>query len=91
MKQEIIIGVSVAIVVSVIVGVKTFLHKLMKFKMDESAIVRFFEGSSDDYTFRSTEAICAGTDIPMGRITVVCLKSKLIKRNAKKKESWCLK
>lgn len=91
MNQEIITGVSVAIVIAVIFGVKVWVHNLLKFKIDESAIVKFLEESSGDYKFRSSEAISAGTDIVMSRVSNVCSKSKAIKRNSKEKESWCLK
>ena len=91
MKQEIIIGISVALTVAVIFGVKVWLHNLLKFKMDESSILQFFKDSNDGYKFRSTEAISAGTDLDMSRVVQVCSKSKAIKRNSKKKESWCLK
>ena len=77
--------------VAVIVGVKAWLHNLLKFKMDESTILQFFEDSKDGYKFRSTEAISAGTDLDMSRVVQVCSKSKSIKRNSKEKESWCLK
>ncbi len=89
MEQEIIIGSSVA--VAVILIIHGGLHKLLKFKMDESAILKFFESSDGDYKFRSTNAISAGTDISVKRVTIVCGKSKAIQRNSKDKESWCLK
>jgi len=85
MKQEIIIGISVALTVAVIFGVKVWLHNLLKFKMDESSILQFFKDSNDGYKFRSTEAISAGTDLDMSRVVQVCSKSKAIKRNSKKK------
>jgi len=91
MKQEIVIGVSIAVAVVVLLGVKTWLHNLVKFKMDESAILNFFKESSGDYIFRSTEIISAGTDLDATRVSQVCIKSKAIKRNSKEKGSWCLK
>ena len=91
MKQDIIIGVSIAVTVAVILGIKAWLHSLLKFKMDESAILYFFNESNGDYTFRSTEAISAGTDLDAARVSQVCIKSKAIKRNTKEKQSWCLK
>ena len=91
MEQEIIIGASVVITIAVIFFVKTFLYKLLNFKMDESAILNFFEGSDGDTKFINTEAISAGTDIAMGRVVAVCSKSKAIKGNPKEKESWCLR
>jgi len=89
MRQEVIIGVSIAVSVAVIFGVKTWLHNLVKFKMDESAILNFFNESRGGYTFRSAEAISAGTDLDVARVSMVCTRSKAIKRNSKEKESWC--
>ena len=91
MKQEVIIGISIVVTAAVILGVHSWLHKLLKFKMDESAILMFFGDSDGEDKFRSTNAISSGTEIPVERVTVVCCKSKAIKRNSKEKESWCLK
>ena len=91
MEQKIIIGVSVAAAIVAIFGIHIWLHDLVKFKMDESAILNFFEGSSGEYQFCSTNAIAAGTDMSFERVTIVCSKSKAIKRDSKEKESWCLK
>jgi hypothetical protein len=91
MKQEMIIVVSITIAASLVIGIKIWLHSLLKFKMDESAILRFLEESSDDYRFRSTEAISTGTEIDAIRVSKVCAQSKAIKRNAKEIESWCIK
>jgi hypothetical protein len=91
MKQEIIIGVSIALAGAVLIGMKAWLHSIVKFKMDESAILRSFEESSGDYKFRSTDAISVETDIDTARVSEVCIKSKDIERNSKEKESWCLK
>ena len=91
MKQEIIIGVSVAVAVAIVIVIKVWLYNHLKFKMDESSILNFFEESSDDYKLYSTETISVGTDINMSRVSDVCSKSKVINRIAKEKESWCLK
>lgn len=48
MKQEIVIGVSIAISVAVVPGIKTTLYSFVQFKMDESSILNFFEESSGD-------------------------------------------
>lgn len=90
MEQEIIIGVAVAIALAVIIGVHSWLNKLVNFKMDESAILKFFGDADGDYKFQSTEAISANTNISIERVSIVCSKSKAIKRNAKEKEFWCL-
>lgn len=84
------IGIIVAIVLAVIVGIKGWVHRALTFKMDESAILNFLKESRDEFKFRSTEAISAETEISMNRVAVVCTKSKSIQRNSKEKESWCL-
>ncbi len=91
MKQEIIIGVSIAVAVALLIGMKAWLHSLVEFKMDESAILKFFKESSGGDKFRSTKAISAGTDIDTARVSEVCIKSNAIKRKSNEKESWCLK
>ena len=91
MEQEIIIGISVTVAVAAIFSIHGWLHKLLKFKMDESAILKFIGDSDDEYQFRSTNAISSGTDISVERVTVVCSKSKAVKRSSKEKKSWCLK
>ena len=91
MTHEILIGIAIAVVVAVILGVKSIVHIVLTFKMDESSIVRFIAESSGDYEFCSTEAISAGTDISTSRVASVCSKSSLVKRNSKEKESWCVK
>ena len=91
MTQDIFIGLVVATVLAVILGIKSLVHRVITFKMDESAIVNFVTESDEKYEFRSTEAISVGTDISTTRVAMVCSKSKLIKRNSKEKESWCVK
>ena len=91
MNQEIIIVVSIVVVVTVILGIKVWLYKLLKFKVDESTILNFFKESGDNNKFQSTEAISTGTHLDKARISQVCIKSKAIERNTKEKESWCLK
>ena len=88
MKDQIIVGVVIAIVI----GVHAWLYKWMKFKVDEGVVLKFLCDSNKNTTqkFRSSEAISAHTDIAITRISVVCSKSKKIRRNAKEKESWCL-
>ena len=91
MGQEMIIGISIAAAVAVLIGIKTFLHSLVRFKMDESAVLSFFKQASGGYECHSIEVISAGTDIHPGRVSEVCMKSKAMKIHPKEKESWCLK
>jgi hypothetical protein len=91
MEQQIVIGISIAIAVVVLIGIKALLHSLVRFKMDESSILRFFKEARGGKKFHSTEVISAGTDIDAGRVSEVCIKSKAMIINSKEKESWCLK
>ena len=84
------IGISVAVSIAVIFGIHSWLHNLVKFKMDESAILRFLSDSGDNHKCRSTKAISVDADISVGRVTIVCSKSKAIKRSSNEEESWCL-
>lgn len=91
MKQEFIIAVSIVVAVTVFLGIKVWLYKLLKFKVDESTILNFFKESGGNNKFQSTEAISTGTHLDIARISQVCIKSKAIERNANEKELWCLK
>lgn len=94
MTHEIFIGISIAVVVAVILGAKSIIHRVLTFKMDESAIVKFIAESSaepnGELEFLSTEAISAGTDISASRVALVCSKSKLIRICPEEKDSWCV-
>jgi hypothetical protein len=89
--SEITIGIIVAIVVALILGIKVWIHRALTFKMDESVILNFLKESRGEFKFRNTEAITAETGISTNRVAMVCAKSKSIQRNSKEKESWCLK
>jgi len=91
LKQEIIIGVWLLLAIALILGVKVWLHNLLKFKMDESSILKFFEESINDFSSCSSEVISASTNIEVSRVSDVCTKSKVIKKNSKENNSWCLK
>lgn len=79
MTHEMIIGIAAAVGVAVIFGIKTLVHRVLAFKMDESAIVKYIVESSGESDFLSIESISAGTDISASRVAVVCTKSRLIK------------
>lgn len=85
MTTEILIG----LVVAAIIAGHGWLYRFVKFKMDEATIIEFLQ-SSDQLSFRSTEAISSDTNLTSERVAAVCSKSKSIKRNAKEKESWRL-
>lgn len=78
MDQKIVIGISVAVAIAVICAVHSVLHKLVKFKMDESAILRFVKDFNGNCKAHSTAAISLGTGIAIERVAVVCAKRKNI-------------
>jgi hypothetical protein len=88
MSQEVIIGIAVAVVVAVVLGTKSIVHRVLTFKMDESAIVNFMAESSGEDEFHSSEAISNATGMRPGRVRLVCTKSRLIQRNPKERQSW---
>lgn len=91
MKQEVTIGIFIVIGAAVIIGIHGWLHKLVKFKMDESSILIFFNNSASDFECISTNSISSATDIAADRVAIVCNKSKAIKRDVKHQGSWRLK
>lgn len=87
MDQEILIwGVAVA-VIAMFAAAHGWLHKLLKFKMDESSILALFESTEQSHT---SEAIATHTDIPVERVEHTCIKSPKIQQDSYKKQSWCL-
>lgn len=90
MSYEVMMGIMVALVLIVTIGIKVIIQKVLTFKMDESAIVKFIAESGEESGYRTTEAISAATDISADRVCLVCSKSKLIRRNSKGKELWCV-
>jgi len=91
MRQEIIIGVSVALALVVIVVIHGWLHRLVKFKMDESAILNMLAESTSDNSIQSTDTISARTDLTRERVSAICARSKTIKRHPEEGNSWSLK
>jgi len=88
MELEIVIGVLVA--AAGVIGIHTYLHKLVKFKMDESSILQHFKDSTSDDKHHSTSSISSQTDITTERVAVVCSKSKVIESHPKEEHSWRL-
>ena len=90
-STEAIIGAAVAITLAVLFGVKSWLHNLLNFKMDESAIVNFLQDVGDEHESCSSAAIAAGTTIDEKRVAQVCSKSKAIEKAAQGHAVWRLK
>lgn len=91
MGQETIIGISIVAALVGIIGFHSWLHKLIKFKMDESAILKFFNDANNSLKSHSTEAISENTEIKPERVTTVCTRSKAIHRTTKEEGHWILK
>ena len=88
MKQELVIGIAIAVVV--LIAIKVWVFRLAKFKIDESTIVKFLKESGGDSGASSVEKIAAATGIGETRVVSVCMKSKAIKGNDDEKETWSL-
>lgn len=91
MNQNIIIALSVIAGVVVILAAKIWLHNIIKFKMDESAILNFLKEVSPEQSFLSSDEISQKISIDTDRISQVCLQSQLINEYSHQKNSWCLK
>jgi hypothetical protein len=89
LEKDLYQGLFICIVSVVVLLVFPNILTPISFKIDERKIVNFIKNSK--HTFRSTEAICAHTSLDTDRIKKVASKSKKLKRNSAKKESWCLK
>ena len=75
MSQEVVIGIAVGVVVLVII--KVWVFNIVKFKIDESTIVKYFKESGLD-NGTTTGAIASATGIGENRVKNVCVKSSLI-------------
>ena len=86
MKSEIII----AIVVLVTVAAHVAIYRWVKFKIHEGVILRFLREPAVAGAVRhhNTDAIAAGTDIPVARVSVVCSKSVEIHPDPSADDSW---
>jgi hypothetical protein len=89
-EKKVIIGLSIVVALAAIIGIHSWLHKLLKFKMDESAILRFLNVEADA-EFHSAKSISLGTDIPEERVMIVCSKSYGVSRSPNESELWRLK
>jgi len=88
MGDQIIISIVSGIAIVIILGI----IKIIKDKADTNKIIKYLTGSlkTTEHTFRSNHAISSGTNLSEERVRNLCSKSKTIKRNTNKKESWQL-
>ena len=91
MNQNIIIALSVITGVVVILAAKIWIHNIIKFKMDESAILNCLKEVSPEQSFLSRDEISQEISIDTDRISQVCLRSQLIIEYSHQKNSWRLK
>lgn len=75
----------IALGVVLFIGAHVWLHKLVKFKMDESAIVNFFKQSAKNgtQTHYQLEDIATNTKLKLERVALVCAQSKQVKASDK--------
>lgn len=87
--EGIVIGVSAGVAIQIINSVSKYIN----FYQEEKIIVDFLKKSikSTDWTFRSTIIICNAVNLPEERVRYICNRSKKIRRNELKRETWTLK
>ena len=92
-KQEykMSIGLIIVAVIVAVLGIHFWLHRLMKFKMDESSIVKYLRNTGSEAGVHSTHTIASRTDIGVGRVQAVCMKSAVIQKHAEDGEAWSVK
>ena len=90
MSNEILISIVVVLALLVLIGIKFWIYKAIKFKVDESAIVNLLESSSSDGEPRNTGVISAATGLSPQRVAIVCERSKLIHKDYADSTSWVL-
>ena len=85
MNDKILIG----FIVAVVLGAHLWLFLWIKFKIEEGSIIKSLKQDKDN-NYSNEDAISLDAGITVNRVVTVCTKSKLIKRNATAKGSWCL-
>lgn len=73
MSLEVIIAISVIATLILVVGVHFWLHGLVKFKMDESAIVQCLKANENKAM--EAKAIAYEAKLSLERVEAVCAKS----------------
>ena len=85
MNEKILIG----IIVVVFLGAHLWLFLWIKFRVEEGSIIKSLK-EVKDVNCSNEETISLDTGIAVNRVITICTKSKIIKRNAMEKGSWCL-
>jgi hypothetical protein len=81
-----------ALIASAIYSLSKHLIQKCKLNRDKDNVFSFLLSSkqNDGFSFRSTEAISAGTKLTETRVEEVCQAHPNIKRNSRQKQSWCV-
>ncbi|MCK4798274.1 MAG: hypothetical protein KAT05_12910 [Spirochaetes bacterium] len=76
-----------------VIQIFLFLFRRNNFHQEEKNIVDYLKESikSSEYKFRSTNIICNTFNLPEERVRNICNRSKKIRRNEKKEDTWTLK
>ena len=70
---------SIALALIVVIALHSWVHQLITFKMDESAILKCLQDLKQPVSYeKSIQIIVAKTDINEERVTAVCQKSQTI-------------
>ena len=92
MELEVIIAIALIGMLVFVIGLKVWLGKIFKFKMDEGAVLNHLEEAAAELGndgFHSVEAIASATQLDAEWIKQICDKSSRISRHADK-ELWTL-
>jgi len=93
MNTTLLIGTTIIISLVVIIAIHSWVHKLISFKMDESAVLNYLSELSKDSGLgtMSSKHISKQTNLPEARINDVCQKSKAISLDPANIGNWILK
>jgi hypothetical protein len=86
MSNEIIVYLVLGVVV--LVAVHVWLHRLLKFKMDESAIITFLKDAGGSQSFQLAQDISKEVKISLERVKTVCEKSQKIINSPQNPKAW---
>lgn len=81
--------VVIGLVVAVSVAAHVWLFSWVKFKIDESVILKCLEETSESGVLCSKD-ISAHTNIRSKRVTAVCRKSRGVHGSAHTEDAWCI-
>ncbi len=83
MSQEVILGIAITVTLVVVVATKVVVQRILRMKMDESAIMHQLEAGPG-----SSEALALATGIAESRVAVICEKNPAIQPVAPGSNLW---